>query len=245
MKTVNTSWGEMAYLDSGGSGCPLLFLHGTGCDLLDWISTFEKLVCNQHYLALDFRGHGRSSVPFEPFTIADLAEDVLQLVKKLEFQETILVGHSLGGMVAMDVARHTSCVVGLILLEGWTSLSSASSAFNTGRFYGSLSKSQITNIQQKSEETRNRFTSISWEEFWSSVKAFDAYEFLENACIPIYKVFGGIGKNSYTKKKLRIPPNPNIRTMWVPNGGHYLPHECSEEVAEICSNFIATFFKNR
>ena len=35
------SWGEMAYFDSDNSGQPLLFLHGTGCDALDWRAVIE------------------------------------------------------------------------------------------------------------------------------------------------------------------------------------------------------------
>ena len=66
------NWGEMAYLDSGDSGCPLLFLHGTGCDSSDWIAVIEELSRNLRCIALDFRGHGQSTVPTQPFTLADL-----------------------------------------------------------------------------------------------------------------------------------------------------------------------------
>lgn len=69
--------------------------------------------------------------------------------------------------------------------------------------------------------------------FWESVKNFDAYVYLERASIPIYEVFGGIGRNDLTEQKLRIPSNPNIRWIWIPNAGHYLPHECPVEVTKV------------
>ncbi len=224
----------MAYLDSGDSGCPLLFLHGTGCDASDWMPVIETLPSEQRCIAPDFRGHGQSPVPTQPFTLTDLANDVLYLADYLGIQELVIVGHSLGGMVAMEVAQDSSCVVGLVLLEGWTSLSSAGSAFDAGRFYGSLSETAIAQIQRKSEGTRNRFQSKVWHDFWESVKNFDAYAYLQHASIPIYEVFGEIGRNDLTEDKLRIPPNPNIQWVWVPNAGHYLPHECPVEVAETC-----------
>ena len=146
MTTIATDWGEMAYLDSGDSGCPLLFLHGTGCDASDWMPVIERLPSAQRCIAPDFRGHGQSAVPTQPFTLADLAGDVLCLADFLGIQELVIVGHSLGGMVAMEVAQCSSCVIGLVLLEGWTSLSSAGSAFDTGRFYGSLSQIEIAQI---------------------------------------------------------------------------------------------------
>ena len=227
------SWGEMAYLDSGDSGCPLLFLHGTGCDASDWMPVIERLRRNQRCIALDFRGHGQSVVPTQRFTLTDLAADVEYLINHLGLQELVIVGHSLGGMVAMEVARRSSSIAGLVLLEGWTSLASAGSSFDPGRFYGSLPQTTITQIQQKSKETRNRFEDNVWNGFWESVKNFDAYIYLEQADIPIYETFGDMGRNDLTEDKLRIPSNPNIRWVWVPNAGHYLPHECPTEVAKV------------
>ena len=233
MTTITTCWGEMAYCDSGGAGQPLLFLHGTGCDTSDWTQVIERLPCERRCIALDFRGHGRSTVPTSPFTLGCLADDALCLADHLRGQNLVIVGHSLGGMVAMEVARRSSRVVGLVLLEGWTSLSSAGSAFDAGRFYGSLSETAVARIQQKAKETRNRFKSEIWHDFWESVENFDAYVYLEQACIPIYEVFGGRGRNDLTEQKLRIPSNPNIQWVWLPNAGHYLPHECPVEVAKV------------
>ena len=234
MTTIPMCWGEMAYLDSGSSLPPLLFLHGTGCDASDWMPVIKRLPRSQRCIALNFRGHGQSSVPTQPFTLDSLAEDVEHFAHHLNLHEWVIVGHSLGGMVAMEVARRSSCVVGLVLLEGWTSLSSAGSAFDAGRFYGSLSETAIAQIQRKSEGTRNRFQSEVWHDFWESVKNFDAYTYLQGASIPIYEVFGGMGRNDLTEQQLRIPSNPNIQWVWVPNAGHYLPHEFPSEVAELC-----------
>ncbi len=233
MTTIPMCWGEMSYADSGNAGQSALFLHGTGCDASDWTRVLERLPGKQRCIALDFRGHGRSTVPTKPFTLGSLANDVLHLVDHLGIQEWMMVGHSLGGMVAMEIARRSSRVVGLVLLEGWTSLSSAGSAFDAGRFYGSLSETIVAQIQQKSKETRNRFKSEIWHNFWESVENFNAYTYLEQACIPICEVFGGLGRNDSTEQQLRIPSNPNIQWVWIPNAGHYLPHECPVEVAKV------------
>ena len=229
-----TYWGKIAYVNSGESGAPILFLHGTGCDVSDWTAVLEKIPGTLRCIALDFRGHGQSSVPTEPFTFANLVEDVLFfIIDAMEIQEVLLVGHSLGGMVAMEVARQSSCVAGLVLLEGWTSLSAASGAFDAGRFYGALSETEVARIRRKAEETRARFRSEVWHSFWTSVQNFDAYPYLQNARIPICEVFGGLGRNALTEEKLCIPPNPNIQWVWIPNAGHYLPHERPSEVAGI------------
>ena len=233
MRTIEMSWGEMAYHDSGNLLPPLTFLHGTGCDASDWMPVIERLPSEQRCIAPDFRGHGQSSVPTQPFTLGSLAEDVGYLVNHLNLDELVIVGHSLGGMVAMEVARRLSSIVGLVLLEGWTSLSSAGNAFDAGRFYGSLSQATIAQIQRKAKATRSRFQAEVWHNFWESVEDFDAYTYLQHAQIPILEVFGSMGRNDLTEEKLRIPSNPSIQWVWVPNAGHYLPHERPSEVAKI------------
>ena len=83
MKTIEMSWGEMAYHDSGNQLLSLIFLHGTGCDASDWGPVIDGLPRDRRFIALDFRGHGQSTVPTQPFTLADLAEDVLYLSDNL------------------------------------------------------------------------------------------------------------------------------------------------------------------
>ena len=233
MNSLHMHWGRMACSDVGGPGIPLLFLHGTGCDSTDWDAVVQALPEDTRAVSLDFRGHGLSAVPTGPFTIEALADDVLFLMDRLALPPVLLIGHSLGGMVAMEAADRSTRVAGLVLLEGWTGLSAAG-AFGDGRFYGTLSKADIARIQCKSEETRSRFAPQIWEHFWQSVQRFDAYSYLQNARIPILEVYGAMGRNDRTEGKLRVPPNPCIEWMWVPNAGHYLPHERPDAVAAAC-----------
>ena len=59
MTTIPMDWGEMAYFDSGNVGKPFLFLHGTGCDSLDWAAVIEGLPRNLRCIAIDSRGQWR------------------------------------------------------------------------------------------------------------------------------------------------------------------------------------------
>lgn len=241
LKTLATAWGAMAYLESAGdSAPPLLYLHGSGCQAAEWSPVIAALQETPRSIAPDFRGHGRSANPTEPFTLSSLAEDVLHLTDRLGLHEFTIVGHSLGGMVGMAVAERSAGVTGLILLEGWTRLSAAGSAFDEGRFYGSLPESAIVQIQQQAAETRTRFQPNIWQNFGESVKDFDGYAYLKRAAIPIYAVFGAMGRNTLTEQRLRIPSNPNIHWVWIANAGHYLPHECPAEVAKVIATYLRT-----
>jgi pimeloyl-ACP methyl ester carboxylesterase len=231
-------WGNCAYFDAEGEGYPTVFLHGTGCDTSDWQDTFGCLNDGVRVIAMDFRGHGLSEVPAGRFTIEDLADDVQALMAHLNLRRPLLVGHSLGGMVAMAVARKTQNVGGLILLEGWTALSCVREAFHGERMFGNLSPEKIEHIRAKSSETKARFSDIEWQFFWESVKAFDAEDFLKQTDISIWQVYGNMGRKADSEHRLRVPCREPIFWHWVNGAGHYLPHECCEEIAGICHQAI-------
>lgn len=237
METLNMPWGTMAYRDTGGEGIPVVFLHGTGCDSGDWEAVIDALPAGCRQVLMDFRGHGASALPVGEFSLEDLASDVIALTDHLGIRQAILVGHSLGGMVAMSVAARSSVVASLVLLEGWTSLR-ASGAFVGNRFYGTLSPSIVERIEKKSEETRGRFAASVWEAFWASVESYDAWTHIETAAVPVWEVYGEMGRTDSTFQKLRIPDNANVELRWIPNSGHYLPHERPTDVAGICREAV-------
>lgn len=88
-------------LDWGGSGSPILFLHGGGQDSYTW-----ELVCLQlrekyHCYALDLRNHGESDQAPTPNGPHDMAEDVNGVVAALKLRDFVLVGMSMGGLTSM------------------------------------------------------------------------------------------------------------------------------------------------
>ena len=224
----------MAYTDTGGSGSSLVFLHGTGCDIQDWDGVFAHLPEGIRKIALDFRGHGRSDVPQGTFTLENLAEDALVLIDHLSLKSSVLVGHSLGGMVALEAAQRSDTVAGLVLLEGWTRLGVSARAFEGDRMFGALSGEAIARIREKSEATKARFTPANWDAFWETVKRFDAYPYLQKAEIPILEAYGEMGRHARSEIELGVPDNPKVEWAWIPEAGHYLPHEKSGETAGLC-----------
>jgi pimeloyl-ACP methyl ester carboxylesterase len=238
MAKLVTAWGTQYYRVEGTEGPPVLFLHGTGCDSEDWRATLNHLnpprrPARLRAVLLDFRGHGHSSTPEKPFQLRDLTNDVLFVLAHLGLDDVMIVGHSLGGMVALDAARKSDHVSGLVLLEGWSRLRAADS-FQGDRFYGYLDPPSIASIQHKADTTRRRFTPEVWAHFWRSVERFDATEYLAHTSLPILEVYGSLGKGPHTQTRLQVPDRPQTAWMWVPNAGHYLPHEKPEQVASAC-----------
>lgn len=94
---------RLRYADEG-SGFPVVFLHGLAADLSTFAAQAAHLVRRHRCLRPDMRGHGGSSTPPGPWTIADLAGDVARLLAHLGIARAHVVGHSAGGVIASRLA---------------------------------------------------------------------------------------------------------------------------------------------
>ena len=110
--------GELFVRDTGGSGPPVLLLHGWMFPSdLNWFRTYKPLAdAGYRVLALDHRGHGRGLRADEPFTLTGCASDAAALLRELDCGPAIVVGYSMGGPIACLMARdHPEAVAALVL----------------------------------------------------------------------------------------------------------------------------------
>jgi pimeloyl-ACP methyl ester carboxylesterase len=117
MPTIDCDGLTLHYADTG-TGEPVVFLNGLGGDSLYWMGQLRA--CGRHdyrCLALDNRDSGRSAASAGAYTLGDLADDVATLLRALEVPPAHMVGHSLGGMIAQEMAlRHPERVRSLLLV---------------------------------------------------------------------------------------------------------------------------------
>ena len=99
-----------------GSGPTVLMLHGIGGGHLSFAPQVEMLASSGYRgVAWDMPGYGHSA-PIEPYTFKGLAQSCVALIESLRCRDVILLGHSMGGMVAQEVvARRPELVSKLIL----------------------------------------------------------------------------------------------------------------------------------
>ena len=106
----------MAYSEAG-DGPAVLLIHGWACDRSFWEKQIAALSGVCRVIAPDLRGHGSSSVPEGGYSLAGLAEDIRSMCHDLEAAPFVLVGHSMGGMVAQRYALdHPDDLAGLVLV---------------------------------------------------------------------------------------------------------------------------------
>jgi 3-oxoadipate enol-lactonase len=108
--------GFRMYYEEHGSGFPLLLINGLGSDHLEWLHQLPAFEARFRTVVFDNRGTGRSDVPPGPYTTAQMADDAASLLRDLGIARAHVVGVSLGGMIAQEVAlRHPERVDGLVL----------------------------------------------------------------------------------------------------------------------------------
>ena len=100
---------------SRGGGLPVVLLHPVGLRGAFWDGVVAALEPHCRPIAIDLRGHDESDVPAAPFGIDDMADDVIEFLRALAGEKAVVVGCSMGGMVAQAVAlRAPELLVGFV-----------------------------------------------------------------------------------------------------------------------------------
>jgi pyruvate dehydrogenase E2 component (dihydrolipoamide acetyltransferase) len=117
--TIEAGGRRLRYLEMGtGEGPPVVFIHGFGGDLYSWQFNQEALAESRVTYALDLPGHGGSSKDLGGGDVGALAAAVLDFMDAKEIAKAHLVGHSLGGAIALDLAlNHPERVASATLLN--------------------------------------------------------------------------------------------------------------------------------
>ena len=107
------------YRDWGGSGQPVLLLHGLASTCHIWDMVAPLLAQDHAVVALDQRGHGKSAKPGHGFDFASVTQDVLGVINHLGRSAPVVVGHSWGGSVALELAvRAPESLKGMAWVDG-------------------------------------------------------------------------------------------------------------------------------
>jgi pimeloyl-ACP methyl ester carboxylesterase len=104
MEQININGIKLAYIRQG-KGTPLVLLHGYPLDHQLWDEVIPLLKDSFDLIVPDLRGFGESTTVDTPYTMDDIASDIAGLLDHLGVQKTAIVGHSMGGYVALAFAR--------------------------------------------------------------------------------------------------------------------------------------------
>jgi pimeloyl-ACP methyl ester carboxylesterase len=107
--------GTGIFVSEAGSGPLLVAIHGIGSSGISWLPVLRPLAERFRLVTIDLRGHGKSSKPGSGYLLDDYADD-LEAVLAAYGEAPHILGHSLGGLVAITWAkRHPATAVGILL----------------------------------------------------------------------------------------------------------------------------------
>ena len=88
--------------------------------MIHWLPQFDFFSQQRRTIALDLRGHGASKELVGPYSVAQFAADLVSISETLGLERPVLVGHSMGGAVALEAVRNNPGLASaVVLLDGY------------------------------------------------------------------------------------------------------------------------------
>lgn len=103
--------------EMGSGGAAIVLVHGIGGSRTDWLPTVKRLKDRYRVVMVELPGHGSSPLP-EPFSLEAAADAVGEVIARQKAESTIVAGHGLGGLLALQaLARQPGRARGLVLMD--------------------------------------------------------------------------------------------------------------------------------
>ena len=253
---------KIAY-ETRGSGAPLVLVHGLAYDRFGWGRLPELLADHFRVVLIDNRGVGESDVPPGPYTVAEMAADVVGVLDELGLDRTNLFGVSLGGYIAQELTLSDPERVEKLILcstapggpnavpmpqrtqEVFATYPTMEREAGLRMFVeNSLGERGVRDLPDLVEEIfQYRLGHAPTVEAWAAQATagarFDAYDRIGSIETPTLVIHGGADvvvdpRNAELLGGLL----PNARVEIVPDRGHLLIWEDSERVAELVTEFL-------
>ncbi|MFW9973379.1 MAG: alpha/beta fold hydrolase, partial [Candidatus Odinarchaeota archaeon] len=110
--------------DNKLEGTPLLFIHGWLGSSIEWSYQIFHFSLKSHIILIDLPGFGKSDKPNTDYSIEFFTKQIVDFIHHLGYVEVYLIGHSLGGLIAQNIAlTNANLVKKLILINSATALS--------------------------------------------------------------------------------------------------------------------------
>ena len=191
-----------------------------------------------HVVVVDLRGHGGSWPPPVDGSIELFAQDVLQVLDHLKPRSCFIGGHSIGGMIALEIARvRPQILEGVISIEGWTNHHAQRDAFRDDTM-STLSAELLAQRERLRQEVLHRWTDEQRRDFAAIWRTWDGYDVLQRTDLPILELYGDRGREPATHEQLHLPRRDNVELRWLAGASHSLPLECPHEVARLIADFM-------
>lgn len=244
---------RIAYDDTGAGDPAIVFVHGWCCDRTHHAAQVAYFSQSHRCISLDLRGHGDSDVPDAGYGIPVFADDVAALCGALGLRKPVIVGHSMGGAIALSLAaRHPDLPSRIVLLDaaicppdaltamvgpladafagdGWRD---ALGGIFTGMFIESEDASLRERIVAAALATPQHVAAGEWTALWANDAAADGAA----CCVPVLYVGSHAPVADLAKVRAALPA---VVIDQTPGVGHFHQIIAPEQINAMIERFLA------
>ena len=116
MKKIKRDGVVLAYEEAGRKDPPIIFVHGWCCNHTFLAPQLKFFARRHRVIGVDLRGHGKSGAPAQDYTMPAFADDIAWLCGEPGLKRPVVIGHSMGGNVALELAKAYPEVPAAIIL---------------------------------------------------------------------------------------------------------------------------------
>jgi pimeloyl-ACP methyl ester carboxylesterase len=248
------------YFDKAGLGKPtFIFIHGGGADTSHLAPQFYFFARRGTAINLDLRGYGKSDKPTKYGTIAQYADDVAYLCHQLKVTSPIIIGHSMGGMVAVEfAAKHPMLPAAIVLISSGVLFPRAAIEDEEKVLRGLRSVTYRTALQSLIDQicllsdrfkshVEKTFFAIPQEQWVAHFEAMFAWDKVArervSACkLPILYIQDSGG--CYSDLPLFTSLCPQLVIGKTVGSGHFPTLEVPEQVNSMIEHFVKAYLKD-
>jgi pimeloyl-ACP methyl ester carboxylesterase len=240
----------LAYYVKTGPGPTLVLVPETHGDRTQFYERefLGQLRPDLQLVVIESRGQGRSWPPPTSghASIEQYADDVLAVVRQMEIGRWYVAGHSLGGMIALEIAgRRPQGLQGVIALEGWAHHSVSRNAFPMREQRTEADQKEARRQREERHRTQ-RWTSdevAALSQIWTSWQSGE--RILRELAYPLLSIWGDRGQPRPSRAQLLLPATPLIELHWIEGADHYVTDApFAAQVGRAVTSFIARLERN-
>ncbi|MCF8365254.1 MAG: alpha/beta hydrolase [Bacteroidales bacterium] len=254
---------QISYTDQGSGDIALVFVHGWSCDKSYWKYQVPEFSTNYRVITVDYGGHGNSGTDRENFTINSFGDDVVAVVDKLDLDQVILIGHSMGGEVIIDAAsKMPERVIGLVgvdtyqqfrdttftreIFESYTNpfyqdFKTSTDGFVRAMFPENADTALVNRVARDMSSADSRVAMQAFESMYKFGKE-EIEEKLAGMDIPVYSVNADFWPTNEAYNRSVVP---EFKVRYMPGYGHFIMLENPELFNRLLQETIDEIIKDK
>lgn len=225
---------------------PLLFLHGFCCNPEMW--EHQRNAFSQEYDCWfpTLPHHGPDAIVSVSPTLESTADALLSAITSRWDRKPVVIGHSLGGMIALELAvRAPDAIRGVVLIDAVPSLE-LNKQLRLSMHGAATPESIRVETRRLMQAGKEAMGVEVYEPYWKSLKTWDVRQKLSAIRVPVFGIYGGRGLYQSTEglrlfTDLGFDSVPSASIQVVDGAGHFVHLEESEEVNRLLMEFLHGF----